>query len=195
MPPRERFSFEKVLETAFTILRKSGLKAVTARAIAKALKASTMPIYSAIGSMRNLEKKLRYKALGLFAEYQVRPYTDNTLLNMAVGQVVFARDEPELYRFIQVDKPVPISSKEQKELSDEVSKRLGKPIPYKTYFGSMKPAVLDAVSFKAWIFTHGLAMGVMSGNLGKMTEKEIIGHLSEAGWAFTKWANSKNKTP
>jgi AcrR family transcriptional regulator len=180
-----------VLNTTFDILKKKGWAAVTARSVAKALKASTMPVYSAIGSMQALEKKLKQKAYAVFADFQSKPYTDNELLNMAVGQVLFARDEPFLYRFLHFDSPVPLSSREQKELSDEVSKRLGRPIPYDTYFGTINADAINAISLQSWIFTHGLATGVMNNNLPPMNDAEIIGLLQNAGGAFVSWESSK----
>jgi AcrR family transcriptional regulator len=191
MPPKMKFDHTAVLDTAFGILKKKGWSSVTARSIAKALKASTMPVYSALGSMQALEKKLKQKAYAVFADFQSKAYTDNDLLNMAVGQVLFARDEPFLYRFLHFDSPVPLSSKEQKDLSNEVAKRLGRPIPYNKYLGSITTDTLDNISIKSWIFTHGLSMGIMNGNVPSMDDTKIIALLREAGGAFVSWESSK----
>jgi len=194
MPPKERFSFEKVLETAFDILRKSGWSCVTARAIAKALKASTMPVYSAIGSMKRLENALKSRAYTMLADFQTRPHTPNPILNMAVGQVLLSRDEPHVYRFLHIDSPVPLGSAARKTFDLEIEKRLGKPLPFSAYLDPHALARLDTISLKAWIFTHGLSMALMNGLIRGLGEKEIITLLEEAGGAFVMWESSlKNK--
>ena len=193
MPPKMKFDQTVVLDTAFEILKKKGWTAVTARSVAQALKASTMPVYSAIGSMQDLEMKLKQKAYAVFADFQSKTYTDNELLNMAVGQVLFARDEPFLYRFLHFDRPVPLSSREQKELTEEVSRRLGRPIPYDAYFGMIGSEALSEISLQSWIFTHGFAVGVMNKNLPPMSDTEIIKRLQNAGGAFVSWANKKTR--
>ena len=187
MPPKTRFESEKVITVALKILISSGWSTVTARSIAKELKSSTMPIYSAIGSMETIEKELKKRAYAILAEYQSRPYTENVLLNMAVGQVLFARDHANLYRFLYIESPVPLTSVEQKALNDEIIRRLGQPLPYDVYFNITKHSMLDAISLMVWIFTHGLAMAVMSGNIGPMDDDEIILRLKDAGGAFYTW--------
>jgi hypothetical protein len=42
----------------------------------------------------------------LIQEYQRQSYTDNPLTNMAVGLAVFAREEPNLYRFLYGERPI-----------------------------------------------------------------------------------------
>ncbi|MBN8217017.1 MAG: TetR/AcrR family transcriptional regulator [Spirochaetes bacterium] len=192
MPPKEMFTLEKVVDAAFSILRKSGWPAVTARAIAKALKSSTMPVYSAMGSMEALEAALKRKALVRLAEYQARPYTENEFLNLGVGQVRFARDEPSLYRFLLLESPIPLSAHDQKELRGEVVRLLGRPFPVKTYFGGLQTGAFDAIALKGWIFTHGLAMGLMNGNLPPMDDARLIELLSDAGLAFFESEKKKN---
>lgn len=151
-----------------------------------------MPVYSSIGSMQCLEKELKKKAYGLLAEYQAKAYTENELLNIAVGQVLFAKDEPMLYKFLHMDSPTSLSSKEQTQLMADVSRRLGHTITFESYFGMASPKMIDTISMKSWIFIHGLSMGLMNGNLPKMDDKAIISLVKEAGGAFVAWEKKKS---
>lgn len=187
MPRIPKYSPAIILEAAFGILKRFGWQAVSARAIAESLQASTMPIYSALGSMKDLEKRLKAMVYQHLAEYQTRPYTPNVLLNLAVGQVLFARDEPYLYRFVFLDSPATLGSAERRKLEREVEKRLGAPLPFAAYFDRAALRKLDQISLNAWLFTHGLSMAVMHGLLGAITEKRIIALLEEAGGAFVTW--------
>lgn len=191
MPRIPKYSPDVILEAAFGILRTSGWHAVSSRAIAETLNTSTMPIYSAVGSMKDLEKRLKAKVYQSLAEYQTSPYTPNVLLNMAVGQVLFARDEPFLYRFIFLDSPGELGSPERRTLEREVEKRLGTPLPFAAYFDRAALRKLDQITLNAWLFTHGLSMAVMNGLLGAVTEKRIVSLLEGAGGAFVLWEKRK----
>ena len=106
MTQRTIFTREMIVEAAFSMTREQGWGGVTARSIALRLGSSTMPIYSSLKSMDEIEKEVRRKAEELMHDCQRRPYTAETLLNSAVGYVVFARDEPRLFRFLYVDRPL-----------------------------------------------------------------------------------------
>jgi len=56
------FSREQVIDTAFNLIRKNGWGSVSARSIAKELGSSTMPIYSNMNSLEELEQELKGKS-------------------------------------------------------------------------------------------------------------------------------------
>jgi AcrR family transcriptional regulator len=105
MTQRAFFTKEAVIDTAFALAREKGWGAVSARSIARRLGSSTMPIYSSLKSMEEIERETRKRAEILLQEYQTRPYTENPSLSLAVGYVAFARQEPHLFRFLYVDAP------------------------------------------------------------------------------------------
>ena len=99
------FNREQVIEIAFNLIRKNGWSSVSARSIAKELGSSTMPIYSHMKSLEELEQELKVKSRACIIEYQSRTYSGEQLLDIAVGYVVFARDEKQLFRFLFMDRP------------------------------------------------------------------------------------------
>lgn len=56
MAPKKQISPQKIILTAFRMIREMGEESITARKIAMQLQCSTMPIYSTIGSMHNLSQ-------------------------------------------------------------------------------------------------------------------------------------------
>ncbi len=72
MPPESKVTMNDILEAAFAILRQSGIAAVTARAIATVLGASTTPIYRVLKSMDLVIKELRKRALEVLDDFQTR---------------------------------------------------------------------------------------------------------------------------
>ena len=97
---KKTFSTEDIVEAAFQVVRKQGRKKLSARTIAKELNASTMPIYSTINSMKDLEAKIGQKFTELLLEYCLTPWTGNLLVDMSFGYVRFAKDEKELFRLM-----------------------------------------------------------------------------------------------
>lgn len=103
------FTRQQIIDTAFDLIRQEGRQAVSARSLADKIGCSTMPIYSHIHSIGDLEEELLKKAMEYMQEFQRRSYSDNPLLDIAVGYVVFARDEKLLFRFLYQERPRPSS--------------------------------------------------------------------------------------
>jgi hypothetical protein len=186
MPPKKRFDQETVINAAFQVLRKAGFQAVTARSVASELGSSTTPIYWVMESMDKVEGALRQKTFNLMAEYQVKKYTENVFINMAIGYVNFARQEPRLFQFLQLEHQIPLNPAEDGELGGRISSILGEKPPYENYFGKIDQKSMDELTLQSWIFTHGLAVAVSTGMLKFDSEKEIEDLLMTAGSAFYK---------
>jgi AcrR family transcriptional regulator len=177
------FSREMIIEAAFNLTREKGWAKVTARNIAKALGSSTMPLYSSLKSMEGIEKGVIDRAMRLMQDYQRRAYTDNGLLNSAIGYVTFARDEAQLFRFLFVDRPdaappIPVREPQNRPLpSPEDVQGL--------YDLQEQPAVAvqDPFVLKNWVFVHGLA-SLISSRVIELTDERIIGLIEEAAMSF-----------
>jgi AcrR family transcriptional regulator len=188
MPPKQQFSQEKILSAAFELLRQGGWSSVTARNISQKLKSSTQPLYSYLKSMDDLALNLRALCLEELINYQIRPYTENIFMNMAVGYVKFAQEEKNIFKFLFFDKPVEqnhkANSAESKWVNQEIKKRTGEDISVASYLGSIDQNQMDQLTLNSWLFTHGLAVTLSTGALKSMTDKKIIEMLSNAGYAF-----------
>ena len=100
---KKAFTKEEIVEAAFQVVRKQGRKKLSARAIARELNSSTMPIYSTINSMKELEQEVGQKFTELLLQYCLTPWTGNFLVDMSFGYVRFAKDEKELFRIMFLD--------------------------------------------------------------------------------------------
>jgi AcrR family transcriptional regulator len=193
MPPKKRFEENTIIEAAFQVLRKEGFQAVTARSVAAELGSSTTPIYWVLESMDKVEEALRQKSFALIADYQVRKYTDNVFINMAIGYVNFARQEPRLFQFLQLENQIPLKPGEDGELGERITTILGEKPPYENYFGKIDQKSMDTLTLQSWIFTHGLAVAVSSNMLKFDSEKDIENLIISAGSAFYMQQMSNNK--
>ena len=184
MTQKATFTREMIVEAAFALTREVGWSGVTARTIAKRLGSSTMPLYSSLKSMVEVEKEARKKAEALMQEYQRRPFADERMLSSAVGYVVFARDEPYLFRFLFFDRPLTMPAPGSPDGAS-----LGTPADVTAAGGVVDladqaaTALQDPVVLKSWAFTHGLASLISSKVIDLPTER-IASLLLEAGTAF-----------
>jgi AcrR family transcriptional regulator len=186
------YSYDQIIDAAFELTRELSWQGVTARAIAKKLGSSTMPIYSHLKSVEELGEVLQEKANNLLREYQQRPYTEHTLLNLAFGYVVFARDEKQLFRFLYLDHPRKLGLNTKSEVKDAFFSEFSAESDAGKALLELKESGQETLIQYTWIFTHGLAMLVNSGALGSISDQVILDYLKNAGEAFYLWGTGKN---
>lgn len=104
MARTKRIKAEQILDKAYEIVLADGLKAITARSLAKALRCSTQPIYLEFGNMANLKQAILEQAKARLVWYvSEEQRTDDALVNLGIGFIRFATIEPELYRALFID--------------------------------------------------------------------------------------------
>lgn len=182
MSDRPVIDIETIIGAALDLIREGGWVGVSARGIAARLGASTTPIYSIMGSMEGLKAKCLESARSLFEASIRRPRTGKEALDIAMGYIVFARDEPRLFRFV-LDC---LSSEASFAIDLEADPELPAAVP-----GPLEEIMKRLVASghchdsatRALIFAHGLACLASSG-LAAMDDAEIIRQLQAAGSAL-----------
>jgi AcrR family transcriptional regulator len=189
MTQRTVFTKEMIVETAFQLTRELGWSFVTARTIAQKLGSSTMPLYSALKSMDEIEKEVRARAEACMQGFQRGKYTDEVMLNSAVGYVVFARDEKNLFRFLYVDRPLAANRGGDQGQARDVQE-LGGVVDLAD---QAAVALKDPLVLKSWAFTHGLA-SLISGGVIDLPTDRIATLLTEVGSAIYYMDQLQKKT-
>ncbi len=178
MTQRAVFTKEMIVEAAYQLTRASGWNGVTARTIAAKLGSSTMPLYSSLKSMEEIETEVRTRAEACMHDYQRKAYTQETRLNAAIGYVTFARDERNLFRFLYVDRPVAAGGA-QSGPGKDVEEAGG----VLDLADQAATAMEDERVLKSWAFTHGLA-SLVSGGVIDLPDRTIARLLGEMGAAI-----------
>lgn len=186
------FTREMIIDAAFSITRENGWKTVTARTISKRLACSTMPIYSLFQSMEPIGTEVKTRAGSLMQEYQKRAYTEDPMLNIAIGYVIFARDELNLFRFLFIDNPTRLSEKATVLQAEEFTKEFGSVKGVREAMDQIPESMSNPLMLKSWIFTHGLASMIGEGVL-TLTDETIRSLLLSAGGAFYMWDQMQGK--
>jgi len=163
-----------IVDAAIELVCECGWACVSARSIGRRLDCSTMPIYSQAGSMDRLKAAVVARANEMLVTEQKVRRTDNESLDLAVGYIAFARNEPRLFRFL-METPRNVENEEVQ----------GIPIVRQILDSISDTSAQTDFLLRTWIFTHGLADLLASGTV-TMTDDEIIRHLRAAGGAFLR---------
>lgn len=107
MPPSVKFTKEEIVDAALRVTRSGGIGSLTARALASELGASTRPMFTYFDSMDALKQCVREAAKGVYRTY-IEEGLAGPVPFLGVGQnyVRFAREEPQLYRLLFLERPI-----------------------------------------------------------------------------------------
>jgi AcrR family transcriptional regulator len=188
MPPKVIFNKAQIIDSSLKIVKEKGFKQLSAREVAKELISSTRPVYENFQSMDELKKTVLQKIVDILYEYVTRQYTKNAFLNTGVGYVLYARDHREFFKVIFLE------DSDASGIIDEMLKKLDKEIVKKVpELKKLSHTERKDLLRKGWIYTHGFAVMVFSGNIKNNHDTYIIKMLSEAGTIFIEDALRKHR--
>jgi AcrR family transcriptional regulator len=183
MPPTTSFNREKLIDAAFKIIRIRGREKLTARAIAARLHCSTMPVYSYLKSMKQVDADLYKKTIELLLQYQTTNRTGEPFYDMGLGYVLFASNEKNLFRFPAAEH----SGKRQRASDTLIPKMKADPV-----LSGLAESQLESILIKMWVFVHGLALLANSGALPRNDQPYFEEMLHEVGFFVIE--GEKNKS-
>lgn len=102
MPPKTKITREMIVDAAFALARTGGVENINARSVSRRLNCSTQPVLYCFGSMDEVKRAAYAKADAFHTEYLMRACAsrDNVLLSIGLRYIRFAREEPQLFRFL-----------------------------------------------------------------------------------------------
>jgi AcrR family transcriptional regulator len=184
--PLKKYHQEDILEAAFKVVRERGWEKCTARAVAAELGASTMPIYTALKGMGNLRDEIAKRASNLLLAYQTKARTDIAFLDMGVGYVLFSQEEKVLFRLMMdIDDYQSTDKDISRKYCGYVFERLEDRLNDDALFEGLSKQQKHDLFYKAWIFTHGLAVLLNNGMIEPMDKEAITRILFESVGAIT----------
>ena len=106
MPPSVKFTKQEIIDAALRVVRAGGVGSLTARSLASELGASTRPMFTYFDSMDALKHEVHEAAKDLYRAYVERGLAEPIpFLGVGQGYVRFAKEEPELYKLLFLEKP------------------------------------------------------------------------------------------
>lgn len=184
MPPTVRFTRDAVLHAACQLMRREGMEALNARAIAKELGGSTQPIFRLFTNMEDLHRELiLYVARQFQAHAEAEmAQSDSPYIQLCTTYLLYGRDEPELFKLLFMRDRV-----SEGQYSDQTN--------FDLVFNIIKKETpLDdetALRFfeRTWLFIHGLAVCIATKYIPCQDERYLISMVKEAYNAAVKMIN------
>lgn len=184
MPPTVRFTRDAVLHAACQLMRREGMEALNARAIAKELGGSTQPIFRLFTNMEDLHRELiLYVARQFQAHAEAdMAQSDSPYIQLCTTYLLYGRDEPELFKLLFMRDRVSEGEYSDQKNFDLVFNIIKKETP------------LDdetALRFfeRTWLFIHGLAVCIATKYIPCQDERYLISMVKEAYNAAVKMMN------
>lgn len=184
MPPTVRFTRDAVLHAACQLMRREGMDALNARAIAKELGGSTQPIFRLFTNMEDLHRELiLYVARQFQAHAEAdMAQSDSPYIQLCTTYLLYGRDEPELFKLLFMRDRVSKGQYSDQTNFDLVFNIIKKETP------------LDdetALRFfeRTWLFIHGLAVCIATKYIPCRDERYLISMVKEAYNAAVKMMN------
>lgn len=184
MPPTVRFTRDAVLHAACQLMRREGMEALNARAIAKELGGSTQPIFRLFTNMEDLHRELiLYVARQFQAHAEAdMAQSDSPYIQLCTTYLLYGRDEPELFKLLFMRDRI-----SEGQYSDQAN--------FDLVFNIIKKETpLDdetALRFfeRTWLFIHGLAVCIATKYIPCQDERYLISMVKEAYNAAVKMMN------
>lgn len=176
MPPKARFTREKIEEAAYQLAKKRGMDAVAAREVAKAMNMTVTPIFTYFSGMEELKLTIRDRVRREFTEYlqEALDYTP-AFLEFCMRWIRYAAENPNLYRLLmnsgdgvcQIDDLLELFPEIVAAIKDEISALF-----------AISPEEAQALLRHLMIYAHGVAGFYLCGG-SPMPEENIPSAMSE----------------
>lgn len=184
MPRKTQFTIDNVITAAFELVREKGLAGLSAPSVAEKMGCSTMPIYSHFKNMQALEDEVIQKAWTLVMEYESRQYTGDDWIDQAMGYVLFARDERNLFKSMLAGRNLKLQYEMQKMHWQYQTDRLDSYEGFKDLDRDQR----SRIRYARAMLSHGVAMSPDTGMNKVIIENDEIlsGFLTNVSQALLK---------
>ena len=170
---------DKILDSAFDIVRKEGIEVVSNRKIAENLNTSIRPIYYQFKNSNELNNELYRKMKRYFYRFVLNNINDEMPKYKQVGinYIKFAKEENNIFKALfMTDNPVILEDKSFSITEDYPElKEIESYIKISTKLNDKE---VKTIHVKMWLFTHGIATLLASKTLF-LSDEQIKSLLSQ----------------
>lgn len=176
MPPKARFTREKIEQTAYQIAREKGIQAVAAREVAKEMGMTVTPIFSYFAGMEELKETVRDRVRAEFlGSLQGALEYSPAFEEFGLRWMRYASENPNLYRLL-IESGEGVHSVEDllglfRDIVDPMSREIAD-----TFAISQKSA--GEILRQMMIYINGLSGFLLQPGCS-MTEEELTGACGE----------------
>ncbi len=180
MPPKIKTDRQTIVEAAFEVARKKGMRSVTAKSVAEELGTSVGPIFRDFETMEELKSAVAAHVATFFIAYlKEYPIEKSQFMTYGLAYIEFANKEPQLFDilmrsgFFRVD-----------VMHSIVSDQFDFVVASAANVGLIdRKEQAEALFFHVWLYTHGIACLVNAGTVS-LSREELTAMLSSVFEAF-----------
>ncbi|MFA6587158.1 MAG: hypothetical protein WCR16_02710 [Bacilli bacterium] len=174
MPRKRILTKEEVLDTALKITEEKGVEALSSRSLAMALHTSTQPLFTLFHGMEEILSGVKEKAYAVYDGLLLEALQKKTKPFKAVGiaYICFASEKRNLFRLIFMSE----NDQTYNHFTiDHNASSIRKSIKEEYHISEEET---DRLYFESWIFTHGLAVAIVTGT-ASFPPESISGMLTD----------------
>jgi len=154
MPPKVKITKEDIIRVSMDMVRKSGVDALNARALAAYIGCSTQPIFSNYLSMEDLKRDIMVTANKIYEMYLKEGISSGEYpMYKASGMayIRFAKEEKELFKLLFMrDRSEEIIAPEFDEITQNIIEIMQKNL-------GLSDKKAKMFHLEMWIYVHGIA--------------------------------------
>ena len=175
MARKESVTKSMIADAAFQMAREEGIENVTARRLAAKIGCSTQPIFRVYAGMNELLEEIWQMATERFAQYyaEFESEIETPFVHLGLAYINFAIEERKLFKLLFQSEQR--GDKSLYELLNGQTNAVGQEMNKAVALGCQNPSGLF---MKMWIFIHGCACMVLTGDYD-LTDEETIVLLSD----------------
>lgn len=186
MPPKEKLMKQDIVSGAVELIRRKGIKALNARALAEELDCSTMPLFRNFQGMEEIRRAAMERIGEIYSAY-IQRGAEQELPFKAMGMeyIRFAKEEPNFFRLMFMTDP---RSLETPPLEDPTHHQV---VDIASHASGLDPEKVGRLYQEMWVFVHGIATLIITGVM-EFREDEISTMLSDV-FLGVKWKLNQSK--
>lgn len=177
MPPKNKFTKEQIIETAFEIAKEEGIDSITIRKIADNLGSSIAPIYVNFKDVEELKEAVISKIYEIGNSILQEQNTGDVFLNIGIASVKFAKDYSVIFKDLILKNNGYLDNYDE-QLGNNIIQEMKKDEDLKEF----SEEELKTLLMKMQVFQAGLSMMATNESFAlKLTDEKIIEMLSDTG--------------
>lgn len=175
MPRKETITRDKLLSSAFEIIKEKGIGEFSARHLAAQAGCSTQPIFRLYRNMDDLQKDVYVKCVDFFNEYctNFEKKSETPFVDLGMAYITFARQYSNLFRVLFVD-----NTDSESSMYDLVNGGSSNFVINEIVKIKVEPEAAGEIFSKMWIFIHGVACMVIRNDFD-LTDEETAEMLAD----------------
>ena len=177
MPPKPKFTRDKMITAAMNLIEEKGYESLTARELGKYLGSSSCPIFTLFKDMDELKAEVKQKSVEVFNEYmKVAENFTPAYKKRGMQWVKFATEQPRLFRLLFMQETDGNVDFDEAQKIIPFGKQNDIDIIVRDYGATEEQA--ERLFKQMWTFCYGLCV-LAATKVCAFTEQEIIQSLGE----------------